>query len=267
MWRVWPSVADRAVGEGQDHGPGVDVAVPGEHLEVAHRPRGIDLHDLLAGDPAERVEVVDRAVAEEAARDRDVVVRRRRVVVGDQPHEVEVAERARVDEPLDLAIARVEPALEAELQDRPFALDQPDEGDRVVEVEGERLLDEHRLAVPSTAASTTDRWAVVETATTTASAARIASPASAHGPPADRRRELRGPRRVEVMDQDLVHARELGGNPRMELAHPPDAEHRDPHRPSSARDRVDDGGPDDRQAGATSGLGNMMSRTVAWRSW
>ena len=69
-----PSAPERAVGEREDDRPGVDVAVPREQREVADGARGVDLVDLLAGHPAQGVEVVDRRVAEQAAGHRDVVV-------------------------------------------------------------------------------------------------------------------------------------------------------------------------------------------------
>ena len=75
----------------------LDVAVLREDREMADRARGVDLHDLLAGQPADGVEVMDRGVPEQAARRCDVVVRRGRVVVGDQPDQVDVAQRAAPD--------------------------------------------------------------------------------------------------------------------------------------------------------------------------
>ena len=86
--------AERAVGQAQDHGPGVDIVVAREDRKAAHRAGGVDLVDLLAGHPAQRVEVVDGRVAEEPAGDRDVGVGRRLVVVGDEPDEVDGPELA-----------------------------------------------------------------------------------------------------------------------------------------------------------------------------
>ena len=67
---------------------------------------GVDLLDLAAGQPAQDVEVVDREVAEQPARRRDVrLVRRRRVVAGEADR-VERAELAGLDQPARLAVAR-----------------------------------------------------------------------------------------------------------------------------------------------------------------
>ena len=77
-----PEDRERAVGEGEDDRARVDVAVLREHGKPAHRARRVDLDDLLAGHPAQRVEVVDRGVPEQAAGDRDVRVGRRLVVAG-----------------------------------------------------------------------------------------------------------------------------------------------------------------------------------------
>ena len=53
----------------------VDVVVVGEPGRLAHRAVGVDLGDLLARDEAQRVEVVDVEIAEDAARARDVRLR------------------------------------------------------------------------------------------------------------------------------------------------------------------------------------------------
>ena len=52
-------------GQPQGHHPGVDVAVARELREVQDRAVGVDLHGLLPGDEAKRVEVVDAEVAED----------------------------------------------------------------------------------------------------------------------------------------------------------------------------------------------------------
>ena len=63
----------------------VDVVVVGEPRRLAHRAVGVDLGDLLARDEAQRVEVVDVEVAEDAARAGDVRLRRRgRIVRGER---------------------------------------------------------------------------------------------------------------------------------------------------------------------------------------
>src|SRR6266536_5666727 len=84
--------AQRAVDQAEHRGRGVHVVVPGEDLEAPHRAGRVDLLHLLAGQPAQRVEVMDRRVSEQAAADRDVVVRWRLMVVGDEADEIEGAE-------------------------------------------------------------------------------------------------------------------------------------------------------------------------------
>ena len=125
---------------------GVDVAVLREHLEAAHGSDRVDVLDLLTGDEPERVEVVDRRVAEQPAGGRDVGLGRWRVVVGDEADGVDDAHLAGGHHASRLDIALVEPALEADLDRHPARLGEVDELARLVEVEGERLLDEARLA-------------------------------------------------------------------------------------------------------------------------
>jgi hypothetical protein len=85
---------DRAVVEGEDGRGGVDVARLGDVLGAAVAAGGVHLDDLAAGDPADGVEVVDRAVAEDAAGDGDVRRRRRGRVQRGRAHGVQFPELA-----------------------------------------------------------------------------------------------------------------------------------------------------------------------------
>src|SRR4029453_1474095 len=78
-----------------EHGRGgVHVAGPGEQLVTAVGAGGVDLDDLAAGYPPDAVEVVDAAVAEDAAGDGHIGRRWRRRVKGGRPHRVQPAELA-----------------------------------------------------------------------------------------------------------------------------------------------------------------------------
>ena len=91
---------------------------------------------------------MDGEIAEQPTRLRDVrLVRRRRVVTGEADR-VERPERAGLDQPARLAIAGVEPPLEAELERDAAALDLVGDREGVVEVGRERLLAERRQAAP-----------------------------------------------------------------------------------------------------------------------
>ena len=75
-----------AAAESQHGRRHVDVAVLLEPGSLAYRPVGVHLDDLVAGDEADRVEVVDVEVAEDPARGRDVLLRRRIGVVRRRTH-------------------------------------------------------------------------------------------------------------------------------------------------------------------------------------
>src|SRR5690349_8086812 len=64
--------AERALIEPHHDGGRVDVAVFGEPGVALHAARRVYLDSLLAGDPAQHIEIVYRAVAEDATRTRDV---------------------------------------------------------------------------------------------------------------------------------------------------------------------------------------------------
>ncbi len=90
---------------------------------------------------------MDREVPEQPAGRGDVrLVRRRRVMSG-KADGVERPKLTRFDQPAGLAIAGIEAALEAELEGNPGPLDVRCQGDRVAQVEGQRLFAERRQAV------------------------------------------------------------------------------------------------------------------------
>ncbi len=128
-----------------EHGGGhVDVAVVGEPRGFAHGAVGVDLHDLLARDEAQRVEVVDVEVAEDAAGARDVRLGRRAGIVRRRPGDQQAAERAARDRLPGCAVAGVESPLEADLHEDPAALDVVDRGLQGGELQRHRLLAEGR---------------------------------------------------------------------------------------------------------------------------
>ena len=109
---------ERAVVERQDGRGGVDVAGLGEERRALVGAGRVDRGDLAAGDEADDVEVVDRAVAEEAAARRDVGGVGRRLVVRLGPDAVQEAELAAGDGLLGALVAAVETSLEADVDGR-----------------------------------------------------------------------------------------------------------------------------------------------------
>ena len=226
-----PEDRERAVGERQDGRARVDVAVLGEHGKPAHRARRVDLGDLLAGHPAQGVEVVDRGVPEQPAGDRDVRVGRRLVVARDQPDEVDRPELAALDQSPRLHVGRVEAPLEADLDDRPGGLRLVDERDRLLEVERERLLDEDRETGVDRPAH--ERGVGVRRRRHEHRVGRAERLVDGRGDaPADLRRGRRGAIGVDVVDDDLVDARLRRHEPSVQRADPARPEERDPHRVS-----------------------------------
>jgi hypothetical protein len=107
---------ERPVGQAQHRRGGVHLAMACEPLVVQHRAVGVDLDDLLAGDPAEHVEVVDVQVPEDAAGGGDVALVGRGRVVGRQAGAVPPAERSGDAQAPRFQVAGVEAPLEADLQ-------------------------------------------------------------------------------------------------------------------------------------------------------
>src|SRR6266568_6314787 len=103
---------ERAAAQPKDGDGCVDVAVTLEPAGLPDSTVGVDLGDLLAGDVANRVEVVDVQVAEDAARPGDVVLGRRCRIVRGGADDEQVAERTRSDGVTRGAITRVEATLE-----------------------------------------------------------------------------------------------------------------------------------------------------------
>ena len=109
--------------EGDHDGGGVDVAVLGELRVALDAAGGVDLDGLLPGDPADHVEIVHRAVAEDAAGARDVVHRRRSRVHRGAAHGVQRPQRAAVDRAFGGGECGVEPSLIAHLNRHARACD------------------------------------------------------------------------------------------------------------------------------------------------
>ncbi len=120
-----------AVVEGEQGLRGGDVAELGEEVVTAGAAGGVDLDDLAAGDPPHRVEVVDRAVAEDPARDGDVAARRWCRVQGGRPHGVHPAELTVDHGVAGRQVGRVEPAGVADLDRHPAGVDVVGDGDRL----------------------------------------------------------------------------------------------------------------------------------------
>src|SRR5438128_3707335 len=117
---------ERAAAEPEDGDGRVDVAVTLEPGGLPDGAVGVDLGDLLAGDVADGVEVVNVQVAEDPARAGDVFLGRRRRVVRGGADDEQVAERTRSDSVVCGTIARVEAALEADLDEDSCPLDLAD---------------------------------------------------------------------------------------------------------------------------------------------
>ncbi len=224
-----PEHGEGAVAQLEDDRAGVDVVVALEDREAPDGARGVQLSDLLAGHPAERVEVVDRGVAEEPSGDRDVGIRGRLVVVGDEADQVDGAQFTALHHPAGLPVGRVEPALEADLDGRSCRLDLVDQSDGLVEVEGERLLAEDRQAPvhghrhePSVGVGRGGHEHGV---------GRVESLLGTRGHAAsDRFRGLPGAGRVDVGD-DQLYVRLSRDQPTVELPDPAGADECDLHFP------------------------------------
>ena len=83
--------------ESHDDGCGVDITEVGELRIALHAAGGVNLDGLLSGDPPQDVEVVHRAVAEDAAGACDVLHRRRCRIHRRAADRVQQAERTVVD--------------------------------------------------------------------------------------------------------------------------------------------------------------------------
>ena len=141
--------AERARLERHHHGGGVDVAELGELRIALHAAGGIHLDGLLPGDPPQHVEVVHRAVAEDAAGTGDVLHRRRGGIHRGAAHRVEEAERTVVDRTFGRGERGVEPPLVTDLHRHAGAGDDVGDpgafrgggGDRLLAERGNPALD------------------------------------------------------------------------------------------------------------------------------
>ena len=130
-----------------EHGRGgVHVAGPGEQLVTAVGAGGVDLDDLAAGHPADDVEVVHAAVAEDAAGDGHIGRRRRRRVEGGGPYRVQPAELAAGHGRAGRLEGGVEAALVADLDRDAGRLHPPLHLEALGHRAGDRLLAEHGQA-------------------------------------------------------------------------------------------------------------------------
>jgi len=125
---------------------GVDVTTVGEELVALVGAHGIHALDLLAGHEPQDVEVVDRAVAEEAAGGGDVCRVRRTLVMGRRADRVDEAQLAGLHGLAQAAITVVEAALEADVDRHVRLSSQLRQLDRALQVTGDRLLAEGRHA-------------------------------------------------------------------------------------------------------------------------
>ena len=107
--------AERARLERHHHGGGVHVTELGELRIALHAAGGVHLDGVLPGDPAQHVEVVHRAVAEDAAGTGDVLHRRWRGIHRGAAHRVDETERTVVDRPFGRGERGVETPLVTDL--------------------------------------------------------------------------------------------------------------------------------------------------------
>src|SRR6266545_2860457 len=120
----------------------VDVPVLLEDREPDHRAVRVRLHHLLAGDEPEGVEVVHAEVAEDASRDGNVCLVRRRGVVSRHPHHIEGPDSTAGDQITGGSVPAIEPALESHLEGDPRIPDMGHDLRGRRDVERDRLLAE-----------------------------------------------------------------------------------------------------------------------------
>src|SRR5215210_2995539 len=122
-----------AVGHLDEGSGGIEVVVRGEHLELSHASLGEYLLRLTARQPAQKVELVDVQIPEDAPGVRDVLLGRRLVVVPKHVHRVQRSKLPGLYEALCLPVAGIEASHKSDLKDYPGRLDP--------------IYDRHRLLV------------------------------------------------------------------------------------------------------------------------
>ncbi len=105
-------------------------------------PVGVDLGDLLAADEADRVEVVDMEIGEDAAGSGDVLGRRRSRVVRRRAHHEDLPDPSVGHGIASRYVARIEPPLETDLHDDPGPVDCVTHAIEGLEVERDGFLAE-----------------------------------------------------------------------------------------------------------------------------
>ena len=153
----------------------VDVVVLGEHREAQHAAVGIDLLDFLARHPAQDIEVVDREVAEQAARRGDVRLVRWGWVVASEPDGIQRPEFARLRPAGAPPCSRGRSGAGSRAGRARRCARSPRRRRCVVEVARQRLLAERRQASRDRRPDQARRAPSVAAAMTTASASSRAS--------------------------------------------------------------------------------------------
>ena len=136
--------AEFARGGLQHRARGIDIAEAADFRIDQATGGGVDLHRLLAQQPARHVQVVDGEVLEQAAAGGNETGRRRGRIVVDQLQRFQLADRAGVELLLQRLEVRIEAAVEAEQEARAFEARARLQHFLQVQVDG--LLAEHRLA-------------------------------------------------------------------------------------------------------------------------
>jgi hypothetical protein len=138
--------AERSVVEGEQNRRGVDISQVAKERLAAIAADGIYLDDVAPGHPAHGVEVVDRAVSEDATGGSEVGRRRRRRIQRRRSDGREPAEHSGVEIVLRSAEGWIEAAGETDLDRHAGVLGQRHEAGGGGRVGGDRLLAERRHA-------------------------------------------------------------------------------------------------------------------------
>jgi hypothetical protein len=234
---------DRVPGGGDGERRGRLEVADGGDLRPGRRGHGGDPRDRRAEQPRRGVHLVDPAVDLEAARDGRVEeLRRRRLGVPlGAAHDPRLADRARRDQPLGLAVGPAVPAVEADVQHQPARPGELGQPGVVCVVQSQRLLAQHvaacgqgrldELGVTVRRGRDHDRLDVV--ALQRVSQLRVGGDAGG--------RHRGGSTGHDVADRAETHAAGVGGSREVRLALAAGAHERDPERrlahgrPASAR--------------------------------
>ena len=135
---------EAAVRVGENDDGSIDITGLPDRGINPNAAEGVDRLDLATGHIASHVEIVDRHVVEDAARDLDVGDRRRGRITAGDIDDLDITDRAIGDGIRNRLVGRIEPAIKADVQRHAGSLDRSKRTVDFGDIEADRLFAKDR---------------------------------------------------------------------------------------------------------------------------